>query len=208
MPEHATLALLFAAAYLVGSLPVAYVLVYFNQEVDLRATGSSNIGAMNAYEVTGSRALGATIALLDALKGAAAVLLPMFIHGLVPSHMFLLRSIALLGVVTGHNYNIWLSASSGRLAGGKGLASAAGGLLLFMAWLVPLWILLYAAGLLLFEMWKGYREIIAGNVFALFLMPLPAYLIYDTQGLFTILLLLLLILPKHIEQVRQLLNAP
>lgn len=204
MPEYLTWGLLFIAAYLLGSLPVAYVLVYFNHEVDLRQEGSSNIGAMNAYEVTGSRALGVTTAVLDALKGAAAVLLPMFIQGLVPSQMFLLRSTALLGAVAGHNYNIWLSFSSGRLAGGKGLAAAGGGLLLYMGWLVPLWGLLYAAGLLLFEMWKGYREIIAGNVFALAVLPIPAYLIYDGPGLLTVLLLLLLILPKHVRQVMDL----
>lgn len=205
MPDFSTLLLLLAGSYLIGSIPVAFLLVSSNYQMDLRKKGSANIGAMNSFEVTGSRALGITIGVLDALKGAAAVMLP-FILSVPPPYLPVSHGITLLGVVCGHNYNLWLSITSRRLEGGKGLAAAAGGLLVFMTWLLPAWALLYGLGLLLFEQWRGRRDIIAGNVFATCLLPLPAFLLYNTYGLLLGLGLQLLILPKHARQVINLLK--
>ncbi len=207
MPDPASPLLLFVGAYLVGSIPVAFILVKLTRGGDLREMGSSNIGAMNAYEVTHSRPLGVMIGCLDALKGAAAViLLPIAFEGSVDP--FPPQAIALIGVVAGHNYNLWLSIGSGELEGGKGLAAAGGGLLFFMPWLAPVWAGLYAVGLLVCEQWRGERNIIMGNVFALLMLPVPGYLIYGWEGLSTSLLVVLLILPKHVRQMRELLERP
>lgn len=207
MPDFLSTALLLVAAYFVGSIPVAFILVKVARGGDLRDLGSSNIGAMNTYEVTHSRLLGISVGLLDALKGFAGVLLlPIFIDGGPSAQPQILRSVALLGIVAGHNYNLWLSIGSGRLEGGKGLAAAGGGLLVFMAWLIPGWGLLYAVGLLLCEQWRGERKIIVGNVFALLTLPLPGYFLYGSEGLWTCLLVAGLILPKHVQQVYDILT--
>ena len=67
-------AVAFAAAYVLGSLPVGLLLVRIFGHGDIRAIGSGNIGATNVLR-TGNKPLAAATLLLDGAKGAAAVLL-------------------------------------------------------------------------------------------------------------------------------------
>ena len=67
------LALAVLAAYLVGSIPAAY-LAGKAKGVDLRQHGSGNLGATNAWRVLGWR-IGLAVYLFDTLKGALPVLL-------------------------------------------------------------------------------------------------------------------------------------
>src|SRR6201996_9675284 len=61
------------AAYLLGSIPTGYLLMRFFRKQDIRTLGSGNIGATNVMR-SGAKGLGAATLLLDALKGALAVL--------------------------------------------------------------------------------------------------------------------------------------
>ena len=63
------------AAYLLGSIPVGYVLVRLFRRQDIRTLGSGNIGATNVLRSEG-KGLGAATFALDVLKGAAAVPFP------------------------------------------------------------------------------------------------------------------------------------
>ena len=63
-----------AAAYLLGSIPVGYLLVRIFKRQDIRTVGSGNIGATNVLR-SGSKGLGAATFVLDVVKGALAVLL-------------------------------------------------------------------------------------------------------------------------------------
>ena len=60
-------------SYLLGSIPFGYILVRAFRGQDVRQSGSGNIGATNVAR--SSPALGVATLLLDASKGAAAVLL-------------------------------------------------------------------------------------------------------------------------------------
>src|SRR5207342_350437 len=60
--------------YLLGSIPFGLLLTRLAGKGDIRDIGSGNIGATNVLR-TGSKGLAAGTLLLDALKGAAAVLL-------------------------------------------------------------------------------------------------------------------------------------
>lgn len=103
-----------AVAYLVGSIPFAYLLSR-RQGIDLRRVGSGNIGASNVLRSAGVRA--AVLAmLLDALKGVLAVIVAQRVAGGPAMPMF-----AGLASVVGHIYPVWL-----RFRGGKGVATAAG----------------------------------------------------------------------------------
>ncbi|MGZ8999414.1 MAG: glycerol-3-phosphate acyltransferase, partial [Allosphingosinicella sp.] len=62
-----------AFGYLLGSIPFGLLLTRFAGLGDIRAIGSGNIGATNVLR-TGNKGLAAATLLLDALKGAAAVL--------------------------------------------------------------------------------------------------------------------------------------
>ena len=41
-------------AYVVGSVPTAYILVRWMKEEDIRGVGSRNVGALSAYNRTGA----------------------------------------------------------------------------------------------------------------------------------------------------------
>jgi glycerol-3-phosphate acyltransferase PlsY len=101
-------------AYLVGSVPFAY-LVSRRRGIDLRQVGSGNIGATNVLRSSGVGA--AVVAMvLDGLKGAVAVLVAQRLTSGAAAPMA-----AGLASVLGHMYPLWL-----RFRGGKGVATAAG----------------------------------------------------------------------------------
>src|SRR5258707_14390374 len=63
-----------AIGYLLGSIPFGLILTRCAGLGDIRAIGSGNIGATNVLR-TGKKNLAALTLLLDALKGAAAVMI-------------------------------------------------------------------------------------------------------------------------------------
>jgi len=110
--------------YLLGSLPFGYLMARAHG-VDIFKAGSGNPGATNVKRVLGSKA-GNTVFALDALKGAVAAgwpLLPFF-------HAPDARMMGLVGVIAavlGHSYSVFT-----QFKGGKGVATAAGGLVVLM----------------------------------------------------------------------------
>jgi glycerol-3-phosphate acyltransferase PlsY len=101
------------AGYLLGSVPFGLILTRFAGKGDIRAIGSGNIGATNVLR-TGSKGLAAATLILDALKGAAAVLLA---QRLWPDGV----QFAAAGAMIGHLYPVWL-----KFQGGKGVATLLG----------------------------------------------------------------------------------
>ncbi len=97
--------------YLVGSLPIGYLVTQMTRGVDLRRAGSGNVGATNVYRTSG---LPAAIAVMiaDAAKGAGAVMLGGGGVGSVAAGV---------AAVFGHVYPVWLG-----FRGGKGVATAGG----------------------------------------------------------------------------------
>ena len=96
--------------------------------------------------------------------------------------------------------------SKRKLAGGKGLATACGGLALIAPILIAGWGLLFFVGFFGYKLLRGVGSIIPGNVAATTLLPIPAYLMYGALGLVGTVAFALIILPKHVEQMRELLS--
>lgn len=107
-------------AYLIGSIPSAYIVGRLVSGVDMRVAGEGNVGARNAYHVVG-HGWGVAVCLIDAAKGGAiAVALRDR-----PTWQLMLGGIA---VIAGHGFPIWLG-----FVGGKGVATASGfGIALFL----------------------------------------------------------------------------
>jgi glycerol-3-phosphate acyltransferase PlsY len=103
--------------YLLGSIPFGLLLTRAAGLGDIRAIGSGNIGATNVLR-TGRRGLAAATLILDAAKGALAVLLAGRWGG-EPAAL-----LAGLAAVLGHMFPVWL-----RFRGGKGVATGLGVLL-------------------------------------------------------------------------------
>ncbi len=113
-----------AIGYFFGSLPFGY-LVARAHGVDIFKVGSGNPGATNVKRTLGAKA-GNTVLVLDLLKGAAASAWPLLPLLAAPQPMVL----ALIGVVAatlGHSFSIFT-----KFRGGKGVATAAGGLVVLM----------------------------------------------------------------------------
>ena len=111
-----------AAAYLLGSIPVGYLLVRLFRHQDIRAVGSGNIGATNVLR-SGGKLLGALTFLLDVLKGSAAVYLGAVLGVLlIPSTPVRnMQALAAFSAVLGHVFPVWL-----KFKGGKGVATGFG----------------------------------------------------------------------------------
>jgi glycerol-3-phosphate acyltransferase PlsY len=89
--------------YALGSIPFGLVLTRAAGLGDVRDIGSGNIGATNVLR-TGNKRLAAATLLLDAAKGAAAVLLAGWIWRDLPQA----EGIAAIGAFLGHLYPVWL----------------------------------------------------------------------------------------------------
>ena len=105
-----------AAAYLLGSVPFGLLLTRLAGGGDIRAIGSGNIGATNVLR-TGRKGLAAATLLLDAGKGALAVLLAGWCLRGDPGPV----TLAGLGAMIGHCFPVWLG-----FKGGKGVATMLG----------------------------------------------------------------------------------
>ncbi len=109
-------------AYLLGAIPFGLLLVKWFKSVDLRQTGSGNIGATNAGRA-GGWPLGLFTLLFDVLKGA----MPVYLAGIIfpastgTTH-FLALALTAVGAFCGHLFPVYLKFKTG----GKGVAAAAG----------------------------------------------------------------------------------
>ena len=112
-------------AYLLGSIPFGILITRAMGLGDLRAIGSGNIGATNVLRTGNKRAAAATL-ILDAAKGAVAVLVARFAVGEDAAQL------AALSSFLGHLFPVWL-----RFKGGKGVATFLG-TLLALAWPIGL----------------------------------------------------------------------
>ena len=118
------------AAYLIGSVPMGYLLYRIFRRQDIRSVGSGNIGATNVLRA-GGKALGAATFLLDMLKGCAAVWLGGWLGALLMPSVPLrtAQALAALFAVLGHMFTCWL-----HFRGGKGVATGFGVFLVVSPW--------------------------------------------------------------------------
>ena len=112
-------ALVLIAAYLLGSIPFGYLIVRSRTGADVRATGSGGTGATNVSRRAGKIA-GVVTLLLDALKGALAVVLARW---LLTDDFGINWWVAVAAIVAvfGHCFPVWLG-----FRGGKGVATGVG----------------------------------------------------------------------------------
>jgi acyl phosphate:glycerol-3-phosphate acyltransferase len=153
----------FIVGYLVGSIPVGYLIVRKNARIDLLESGSGRSGGFNAYVVTHSRVTGILVGALDTLKGLAVVAAAGFIF----PDSFLHGCLALFGAISGHNYPVWT-----KFKGGRGLATTAGGMFILGFSYTVVWCILWAVSKLILR-----RDILVSNLIAIMLTPAVLWLI-------------------------------
>lgn len=186
---------LVAAAYVLGSIPSALLVVWLMTGKDVRREGSGNVGATNAVRI-GGIAAGILVTAMDVAKGA----LPVWAMSVLnPASVWL--AAAMLAAIVGHCYPVWL-----RFAGGKGVATAFGA----FAVLAPVpalaalgvWLVVLAVG-----RWVSLASLVGAAVFPLLvsILALPGPMLLVGVSLAAVLIIV-----RHHSNIRQLIagNEP
>lgn len=176
-----------AVAYVIGSIPTGLLLARAFG-VDIRTTGSGNIGATNVYRTLG-RTVGIATLLGDCLKGLLPVLVARKLGFADPW-------VAAVGLAAflGHVYTVFLG-----FKGGKGVATALG-VFLGVSPLSVLGALAFFIGIV-----AATRYISLGSITAAAVMP---FLVAAVERRFILVVMTLIIavivIAKHRENIRRL----
>ncbi|GEA15763.1 MAG: acyl phosphate:glycerol-3-phosphate acyltransferase [Moorella sp. (in: firmicutes)] len=121
-------------AYLIGSVPTAYVVGRYVYGFDIRRRGSGNVGATNALRTMGTFP-GLLVLAADTFKGMLAVWLGQAFGG-----PWLAAFTAMVAII-GHSWSIFL-----KFEGGRGVATTAGAVLVMapsaIFWAVVIWFII------------------------------------------------------------------
>jgi glycerol-3-phosphate acyltransferase PlsY len=122
-PEIIKFILLFIASYLVGSIPMAYLVVKWRYGTDIRQYGSGGVGSSNIFRCF-SKKLGIIVGLYDAGKGTLMVLAAR----LLDLDLSFQAAVGIAAVI-GHNWPVFL-----RFNAGRGVATTLGVAFFLMPW--------------------------------------------------------------------------
>ena len=195
-PALLTLGLVAIGGYLLGSIPFGVVLTRAAGAGDVRNIGSGNIGATNVLR-TGRKDLAIATLILDAGKGAIALL--------IARHLFGETAGAIAGgaAFMGHLFPVWLG-----FKGGKGVATFFG-LILAACW--PLGLLAAATWLIVaFALrYSSLAALVAAALTPLYaLLPLPALGLPAPMSILSLVIFTaVLIYIRHHENIARLLKG-
>jgi len=191
--------------YFIGSIPTAFILLKYKSGLDIRTTGSGNVGTLNSFEITNSKRVGLIVLTIDILKGILSVSFAKYFIG----DTFEYEIISLLAAVFGHCYSIWI-----KFSGGRGLATFGGGLLIIS----PLILMIWGASWLVTH--RISRNIHLGNIVATLIVILSVIIFPNELNNLSIVeaessiifsfylsLLMIIILSKHIKPLIELLKS-
>jgi glycerol-3-phosphate acyltransferase PlsY len=156
---HVSTVIVLIAGYLLGSIPFAYLLARRHRGIDLRVSGSGNVGAANLLRTT-TKKIGVSAMVLDMGKGIASVLVARQIDPGATG-----PTVAGIAAVLGHIYPVWLG-----FRGGKGVATTCG----VFAVLAPLATAIASVFFIVTVWWTRYVSL--GSVVASALLGPLAYL--------------------------------
>jgi acyl phosphate:glycerol-3-phosphate acyltransferase len=116
---------LLLGAYLLGSIPIAYIVAKGAKGIDIRTVGSGNVGATNVGRVLGLK-WGMLVFCLDVLKGFLPVAAAQWLNGrgIGVANPPPIVALTALAAIAGHNWPLYLG-----FKGGKGMATSCGALL-------------------------------------------------------------------------------
>jgi acyl phosphate:glycerol-3-phosphate acyltransferase len=177
MPELVKFGLLLAVSYLIGSIPLSYLVVKWRYGVDIRQHGSGQVGASNVFR-TFSKPLGILVGAFDVGKGALMVWI---------AHLLGLGLAFEIGVglaaIAGHNWPVFLHFNAGR-----GIATTIG----VVAYIFP-WGLVFFVAVVIFTLLIGSSPVpiligMAAMPLASWLMGEPMTLTLGLTGLFLLMI--------------------
>ena len=182
-------------AYLLGNISTSYIVAKRLAGVDIRTQGSGNAGSTNVLRTLGKKA-GALTFIGDVLKGLIAVLIARFIAYGANLDDTTCAYIAVVAVVLGHNYPVFLG-----FKGGKGVATSLGSML----GMNPLVALLCLGFFIIIVAITKYVSL--GSILGIGLSPVIMMINHNTKGVLVTLFLTISVAITHKENIKRLLNG-
>jgi len=152
-------------AYLLGSVPLAYLVVKWARGIDLRQYGSGNVGASNVVTVASKR-LAVPVIVFDLGKG----MLMVWVAQLVGLNVTQQVTVGVAAIV-GHNWPVFLGFN-----GGRGALTLAGVALI----LAPVAALILMAVVLVFGL---FRQMALGAILAMASLPMFSWFLDQPLGI-------------------------
>ncbi len=174
-------------SYLMGSIPFGLILTKIFLNKDIREIGSGNIGATNVLRA-GNKIVGYLTLILDVLKAIIPII---YIKLNYPDLIY----VSSLSVFLGHVFSIWL-----KFKGGKGVATYVGILFCINYFLAVIFIISW---LIIFFISKFSS---LGSILASLIIPIYIFLNSDYNNEYFFIIMFVLILFTHRENVKRLIN--
>ena len=181
------LIIIILTSYLMGSIPFGLILTKIFLNKDIRKVGSGNIGATNVLRA-GNKIVGYLTLILDVLKAIIPIIYIKFNY---PDLIY----VASLSVFLGHVFSIWL-----KFKGGKGVATYVGILFCINYFLGIIFVITW---LIIFIISKFSS---LGSILASLIMPIYIFLNSDYNNEYFFVIMFVLILFTHKENVKRLIN--
>jgi len=156
--------LLTLGAYLLGSVPAAYLAARWFRGIDIRQFGTGNVGASNLLRLT-SKQIAIPVVIFDLGKGALMVWIAQLL-GLDITQQVTVG----LAAIIGHNWPVFL-----RFNGGRGIFTSLGVISILVPWL-GLIILVIAYGL------APFHQLAVGVFLAVIFAPIAAWFLSQPLG--------------------------
>lgn len=182
-------------AYFIGSISTSYIIAKKMMGVDIRTQGSGNAGSTNVLRTLGKKA-GIMTFVGDLLKGVIAVLIAKLIATIAHIDMINASYVAVVFVVIGHNWPIFIG-----FRGGKGVATSLGAMIAVN----PIIALSCFAFFILIVYATKYVSL--GSVVGISTSPIIMLFIGNYKGVVVTLFLSALAIFKHRENIKRLLNG-
>ncbi len=181
------LIIIILTSYLMGSIPFGLILTKIFLNKDIRKIGSGNIGATNVLRA-GNKIVGYLTLTLDVLKAIIPII---YIKLNYPDLIY----VSSLSVFLGHVFSIWL-----KFKGGKGVATYVGilfcinyflGIIFVISWLIIFIISKFSS---------------LGSILSSLVIPIYIFLNSDYNNEYFFVIMFVLILFTHRENVKRLIN--
>ena len=181
------LIIIILTSYLMGSIPFGLILTKIFLNKDIRKVGSGNIGATNVLRA-GNKIVGYLTLILDVLKAIIPIIYIKFNY---PDLIY----VSSLSVFLGHVFSIWL-----KFKGGKGVATYVGILFCINYFLGIIFVITW---LIIFIISKFSS---LGSILSSLVIPIYIFLNSDYNNEYFFVIMFVLILFTHRENVKRLIN--
>ena len=179
--------LIILISYLCGSIPFGLILTKIFLSKDIREHGSGNIGATNVLRI-GNKLLASLTLILDLLKALIPILY-------IKNNFYEYTFISSLAVFIGHVFPIWI-----KFKGGKGVATFLGILFALNYILAIIFIIIWLLTLSIFK----YSSL--SSIISTLSIPIAVYFFNNEKDIFFYIILFVLILFNHRENIKRLKN--